>query len=272
MPTALEQLQRLRLEHGDDCPLDLGAALIACVEQGKGPASASAMLLSLDELAAGLHLPEGASVFEQVARLNHHLFQDLGFQGDSRTYDDPRNSCLDQVLIRRKGLPILLSLVYIEVARRLGLNTSGLGFPGHFLVLPDCDPPFAIDPFHQGRVLRMEQLRVQLIRMFDGRLPGPTEEAQFLGPSPKRLVLVRVCNNLKNTHLGRGRTEEGLRILDVLQAIAPEIVANLRDRAVALQRLERIPEAIAAFEAYLEAAPDAADAAQVRSRLRRLKA
>src|SRR5262249_16693036 len=103
-------------------------------------------------------LPNSASVNDKVSAINNRLFNDLGFAGNVTNYYDPRNSFLNEVIDRRLGIPITLSLVYIELARRIGLSLSGIGLPGHFIVgisgrEQADDSGFYVDPFHSGRIM-----------------------------------------------------------------------------------------------------------------------
>ena len=180
-PTPPDSFAELVARAGPDVPLDLAVALIASEEQS-GVASRD-VLEALDALALRLRIPSGAPLVEQVARLNHLLFTECGFRGDDETYDDPRNSLLDQVLERRKGLPILLSVLTIEVGRRVGLALDGVAFPSHFLISPrHAEPRFFLDPFHGGRILRREHLTQRLMAMTGGRTLSEAELARYMAP------------------------------------------------------------------------------------------
>ena len=156
-------LETLIAQHGDHLPLDTAAALLSAEEQGQ-PVDPSVLSARLDEIALGARLREGASLFEAVARINHRLFHELGFEGDRDNYDAPENSFLDRVLDRRKGLPILLSVLYIEVARRAGIAVSGIGFPSHYIVQPDGADFFA---GKQGSVLGSKAVIAVLLPFTD---------------------------------------------------------------------------------------------------------
>lgn len=231
-------LARLLAEHGDEIPLDLGAAAVAAAEQpGLDPRE---VLAALDEVAAGLRIPKGASVFEAVARLNHHLFLERGFHGDRDEYDAPENSFLDRVIERRRGLPILLSILYVEVGRRAGFALHGVGFPGHFVAAPThARPPFFVDPFHGGRIQRPEALLARLAEMTGDPLPKGTTWHPVLDPVHGRQVLIRVFHNLKAAYLRRGQLEDALRAVDRLVLLDPEAESPRRARAALLQRLGR---------------------------------
>ena len=152
--------------HGDAPPLDEAAARIASEEGGDGTGVSAA----LDALAAGVGTARDP--VEQLARLVQHLFGEIGFRGDDEEYDHPRNSCIDQVLERRRGLPILLSTITMEVGRRIGLPLYGIGYPGHFLVGTTTSPVLYLDPFDGGRLRRTTELVADLGRRL-GRDPEP---------------------------------------------------------------------------------------------------
>jgi len=128
----------------DEIPLDEAALLIAA--QARPELDVGAELGRLDELAGGC----GEATLDGLAQ---HLFTDLGFHGNTEHYQDPDNSYLDQVLERRVGIPIALSVVTMEVGRRLGVALDGVGMPGHFLVRHRADPATFLDPFDHGRRL-----------------------------------------------------------------------------------------------------------------------
>ena len=216
--------------------LDLGAALLAADEEpGLDPAT---VVGALDALAATIHIPAGASPFEAVARLNHRLFTELGFTGDEDEYDHPDNSHLGRVLARRRGLPILLSVVYMEVARRHGVIIDGVGFPGHFIVSPQgVSPRFFVDPFHQGLVLRPEALLGRLCERTGARGVDPEAWARFTAAVDARAILVRMNNNLKASWGRRGCLEGVLRAVDRNLALCPQDADEraLRDRLLVEQ-------------------------------------
>ncbi len=256
---------------GPDVPLDRAAALVAAQESaGVDP---DALLAELDALAARLRIPSGAPLVERVARLNHLLFVECGFAGDADTYDDPHNSLLDQVLDRRKGLPILLSVLTMEIGRRVGLRLDGIAFPAHFLVAPaHAEPRFFLDPFHGGRILRSEHLLQKLTEMFGGRQVSEQEFERFVQPATPRQILVRLNNNLKGSYLRRSELPGVLRCIDRLLALDATLMNERRDRGWVLARLGRTAEAIDDLETYLLVHPSARDADMVRQHLQDLGA
>jgi hypothetical protein len=141
----------------------------------------------LDEFAASCPTPTREGILA-------HLIGDLGFIGDRRSYGDWRNSCLDRVISGRRGIPISLSVVVIEVARRLGIGLHGIGMPAHFLIGDPKDPDWFCDPFHAGEILDGAGARSLLDSLTHGQIPWHPDHLQPVVP---RLVIARMLNNLK---------------------------------------------------------------------------
>lgn len=263
-------LVRLLSVHGRDLPLDQAAALLAAEEQsGSEP---EATLAGLDSVARNLHVPDGASVYERVARLSHALFEVRRFAGDTDEYDAPRNSFLDRVLERRRGLPILLCVVFMEVGRRVGVDIDGISFPGHFVVAPrGADPRFYVDPFGGGRVLRDADLRDHLARTAGTAEVGPEAWRRFTNRVDSASILQRMNNNLKRAWARRGDLAGALRAVDRNLVIEPDSILEIRDRGMLLAQLGRLEEGICFLERYLEVDPEAWDAPRIHQALRFLR-
>jgi regulator of sirC expression with transglutaminase-like and TPR domain len=202
-----------------------------------------------------------------VAKLNHVLFELENFRGDKEQYDDPRNSFLDEVLSRRRGLPITLSILYVEVARRLGLEAYGVGFPGHFLAKVSglTDAPageIIIDPFF-ARILPKEEC-VQRLQALT-HVAGTNPDALF-APATALEIYTRVLNNLKVLYLRNGDGLSALGCFDRILVLAPSAALEYRDRAFLLERLECLHAAIEDYSQYLELAPNHEDVAAIRVR------
>ncbi len=255
-PPLASSFAELLTAHPTSLPLDQGVALLAAEEQ-EG-VTVSEVLRGLDDVARGLHIPERAGTVEAVARLNHHLFTQLGFRGDSDDYYAPRNSFLDQVIARRRGLPIALSVLTVEVGRRAGLALDGIGFPGHFLVgtRPEGDEPrFFLDPFAGGAVSRRDELTAKLVQMGMPR----SRHDELLGPIPARRILLRMTYNLKGSYLRLRQVPEALRQIERVLLLAPERVEEHRDRGLLLAEAGREDEALVSLRRYLEEVPDGDD-------------
>ncbi|MGH7313568.1 MAG: SirB1 family protein, partial [Candidatus Rokuibacteriota bacterium] len=188
MPERLEQFAELVRLPPEALDLGLAALLIAQVEHpGLSPAHS---LMHLDELAAASGAARVGDPLKALHRLREFLFEEEGFTGNAGDYYDPRNSCLNDVLERRMGIPITLSLMMMEVGRRVGLSIVGVGLPGHFVVRADVgSEPVLLDPFDGGAVLTHERA-ADLVARALGRLVGLTE-AHFV-PASKRQMLSRM--------------------------------------------------------------------------------
>ncbi len=249
------------LQGDSSVTLDAAALELARIEYPKlDPAP---WLAELDQIAAelGVRLGEesGGSRFVQIA--NDYLFGELEFRGNQTQYDDPRNSCLNQVLERRIGLPITLSVVYIEVARRLNRPVFGVGLPGHFVVRYD-DGVFStyIDPFHGGKLLG-EQDCATLAREITGtELSG---DPSALEPVSVRYILVRMLNNLRAAYFRAREFAKAGVVLDLLLEHFPSNPEYYKARGVARLRLRKLGAARDDFRKYLKYSPQAQDRAEV---------
>jgi len=210
--------------------------------------------------------PAGAP---RVNGLRAYLAEVSGFRGNQDDYDDPRNSFLHEVLDRRTGLPITLSVVYMEVGRRLGVSLSGIGLPGHFVVqYRDRQNLFFLDPFSQGRILSGADCRGLVERLYQGRVPFQEE---FLAPVDKRYIIRRMLHNLRGVYLRREELEKTLRILDLILAVAPDSPEDLKQRGLVHYRLRQYRRARLDLESYLARNPPAPQAEPARKALRELK-
>ena len=192
----------------------------------------------------------------RVDALNRYLFNELGFSGNREQYEDPRNSCLNEVLDRRTGIPITLSLVYIEVARRAGVRAEGVNFPGHFLVrvlqdLHTDDPGegLIVDPFHAGAILNEHDCRLLLHRHMGEEAAWAPE---LLARATRRQILVRMLLNLKRLYVKWRSFPQARAITDLLLALSPSAVTELRDRGLLAYHMNDFPAALRDLEEYLK--------------------
>lgn len=228
-------------------------------------------LRRLDRLAAGAKtLGWGRRALHRLHRLREFLFEEEGFRGNSEEYYDPRNSLLNDVLDRRLGIPITLSLVLIEVGRRLGLAIYGIGLPAHFIVGFDAEEGgrVLLDPFNRGVILTPEGCEEVVSRALGG--PVTLQEHHF-APVTKRQFLFRLLNNLKAIYFKQEAWDKALGVSERLLVLDPANHAETRDRGVALVNLGELQRAAADWEAYLRWAPGAPDTKSVRTRLRRVR-
>lgn len=211
----------------------------------------------LDELGARARrrlaqLPT-ASVAERVDALNQLLFEEEGFEGNRRHYGDFRNSLLNVVLERRTGIPISLAVVYMEVARRAGLEVFGVSFPGHFLLrVPndagDDGAPLILDPFDRGRRLDERACRALLMRhMGDDGAFDPS----LLEPCAPRQILGRMLNNLKRTYVELRSYPHARAATELLLTIGPAYGSDLRDHGLIAYHLDDYQTALRDLEQYL---------------------
>lgn len=203
--------------------------------------------------------------YRLIAGINDVLFAEEGIRGNRDNYYDPRNSFLNEVLERKLGIPITISVLYIEVARRLGLTLHGVGLPGHFLVkYVGEEEETVIDPFHSGQVRSVEELQALLNEIYGGKVAFRSE---FLSPVTKRQVLQRMLHNLKAIYLRQGDLLKSLSAVERLAILDPSSAQEIRDRGLLYLRLECVPQAVEDLEAYLRLAPEAEDADAIREQV-----
>ncbi len=247
--------------------LDLAALAVASLD---ADADEAAVLARLDALADLVRerLSPGASPLEQVQALARFLADEEGFRGDTQRYHAPENSFIDRVLERKMGLPILLSVVYLEVARRSGIPLYGVSFPGHFVVALDSGSgKLVVDPFHGGRILTEEGCRELLAEV----APQVRFTPSMISPASVKAITYRMLTNLKRTWLDRSDGERALEAIDLMLFIAPDHPGELRARAAVLSALGAYRAALADIERCLELSPDAPDLEALRLTARALR-
>ncbi|HYT54529.1 MAG TPA: tetratricopeptide repeat protein [Verrucomicrobiae bacterium] len=209
-----------------------------------------------------------ADIYRSIAAVNYVLFRQYGFHGNRDDYFDPKNSFLNEVIERKTGIPITLSVLYMEVAERVGLMLDGVGFPGHFLVKCVGDgEEIVIDPFNGGEIKSREDIDKMLFDLYGGKV---VFHSDFLAPSTKKDILKRMLTNLKAIYINRNDLVRSLSALDRLVILDPTSAVDTRDRGVVYLRLECYAQAREDFETYLRLRPDAEDAVLVREQLVRL--
>jgi regulator of sirC expression with transglutaminase-like and TPR domain len=248
--------------------LDLGRAALAIAGSEYPRLDTTAYLSRIDELAIAVtkHLTgDESGPHRSIAALNYVLFQQCAFRGNRDDYFDAKNSFLNEVIDRRIGIPITLSVLYMEVARRIGLPLLGVGFPGHFLVkYLDDREEIVIDPFNGGDIRTPDSLQ-QLLAGLYGKPVALSP--QLLDPVTKRQILRRMLNNLKFIYLRQRDLVKALAALDRMTIAEPNLAEDLRERGQVYLALEYFPQAKTDFESYLRLAPDAPDAEKIRDQL-----
>jgi regulator of sirC expression with transglutaminase-like and TPR domain len=234
-------------------PLARGALLIA---QEEYPALEPEKYL--DKLAALTREAEmvvkmGNDTIEKIQLLSHFLFEQKGFEGNRDEYSDPRNSFLNEVIDRRRGIPITLSIIYLEIGKRLGLNLYGVGFPTHFLVKAvDERGELIIDPFYDGAILTLEEIRARLTQIYG----QPVEVSPaHLKPIGTRQILVRMLRNLKAGYLKSADSTRALSALDRILLLDPRSLEELMERGTLYESLECFKAALDDFQSFLSQAP-----------------
>eukprot|EP00775_Hariotina_reticulata_P007886 gene7886-8082_t len=226
------------------------------------------------EVTAGL--PEGSRYpLRVIKEINKVLYQVHGFEGNTEDYYHPDNSCINRVLETKKGIPISLSIVYMEVAALVGLPMGGVNLPAHFMIKPLVeDIEWLVDAFNGGELTALQDAEEVL-----GRLTGyqvkidPKFVAGDTPPVSSRALLLRLLNNLRQTYLTLNMAEEALSIIRYMQATAPRgsLPELTRDEGLCLYRLGRLNEASTVLSAYLASQPDSQDSAVVVALLQRIK-
>jgi len=225
----------------------------------------------LDEIAAIVQaeLRGGDSPVETIHKINGVLFDVLGFRGNTENYYDPRNSYFNDVLERRVGIPITLSAVYLEVARRLRFKISGVGMPGHFLVkYADPTHELFLDPFNRGEILTRADCATRFSQLYGN---GATFSDRLLASVPPRQILARMLNNLKAIYLKAEAWDKGLAMVEMMLLVEPENHEQYRDRGLLKLQLRQFEAAARDLEQYMKAAADAKDRQEIEDHLKELK-
>jgi regulator of sirC expression with transglutaminase-like and TPR domain len=243
--------------------LDRAALEIARIEYPD--LDADAFITRLDHHAFAIaerarDLSDGRSFVEAA---NQYLFVEAGFRGNEEDYYNPANCCLNRVLETKLGIPITLSVIYIEIARRLSKQVSGVGLPGHFVVRYD-DPEYSvlIDPYHGGAILDQAQCcHLAQVESLDHGM---------LDPVDRRYIAMRIVNNLRGIYFARREGAKALEVLDLLIQAEPGSSEEHRQRAIALMQQRRMSEALGAFKRYLELSPEAPDRERIEEQIRNI--
>ena len=192
--------------------------------------------------------------------LAHYLFGTLGFTGNDFNYADPRNSFLNDVIERRLGIPITLSVLFLEVARRVGVPAAGVGLPGHFVVRVQTDTAHTttlyLDPFHRGALLSEEDCKARVQTVTHGSLPF---DPAFLEPVSDRYILTRMLNNLRHCYSSTNDLEREAQVLERLLVLNPQDFLGMQNLGMIYISLRKKRRAIQLLENYLAAVPNAPD-------------
>lgn len=248
-----------------DVTLDIASLELAAIEFPG--LNVDSCLFRLESLAEQIRPQVNAQTtgLEFIRATNEVLFELLQFRGNEDEYYDPRNCCLNAVLMRRLGIPISLSVIYMEVARRLQRSVSGVGLPGHFIVVyEDTDSRYWIDPFHGGRILTFNDC-CALAKQTAG--VDLRSNPAVLTPVNNRQILVRLLSNLKAIYLRGEAFDKARQVLDLLIEATPEYAEEYRHRGIVHLRQLNHRAAKEDLETYLRLEPDAPEREQVQKQL-----
>ena len=202
-----------------------------------------------------------------ISMLNEHLFENLGFSGDDDDYFNPKNNFLNEVIDKKVGLPITISILYVEVAKIIGLDLKMVGFPSHILV--KYNEEMILDPFYDGILLDVDDLQGILDTNFDGQLKFKPE---FLDEIESEQILLRMTRNLKNSYVQSFAHDKALRCANMILAIEPEAPEDIRDKGILEGRLLNFETALKYLNKYLEISPNAEDIDFILEMIRSIKA
>lgn len=254
-----------------DDQIDLERAALYVAQEEYPTLDIDAYLNALDTMAADIEerLPAEAYPLKVIQTINQYLYNDLGFTGNTADYYDPRNSFLNQVIDRRKGIPITLALVYLAIARRLDFPMAGVGLPGHFLIRPTHEEmEVFVDAFHQGEILFPQDCQERLEQLYEHPV---NLRPEFLATVTARQFLTRMLTNLKLIYLNQGDLHKTLAATERLLLLVPNAPDQLRDRGILYYRLDRWSESRQDLSDYLALAPMARDAEVVRQLLEQME-
>jgi regulator of sirC expression with transglutaminase-like and TPR domain len=270
VPAESARARFARLVAAPDDAVDLarGALLIAAEEYPQ--LAAEPYLQRLDVFAERVHdrLSEESAPLVVLQELSRVLFEEEGFRGNAGAYYEARNSFLNDVLDRRLGIPITLSVVYLEVGWRLGLPLEGVNFPGHFLVRYSGEAlRLLVDPFNMGLIRFEADAQELLDRVYGGTVPL---QPGYLRPASRRDILARILSNLKGIYFNQHDDVRALAAIDRALLLRPDDAEEVRDRGLVLARLGRPDEAAPELERYLQLQPEAGDGPRIRLLLQEL--
>ncbi|MEW6126534.1 MAG: transglutaminase-like domain-containing protein [Acidobacteriota bacterium] len=257
------------MRNESDIRLGEAALLIAAEEYPR--LDVALYLEKLENIAqhTAFRIGNATHVLDIINAINTTLFDELGFQGNRENYYDPRNSFLNEVIDRRQGIPITLSVVYIEVARMLRLPIQGIGLPGHFIVgyLKET-PPIFIDVFNNGRLLGENACADLVAGMSGGKIKFNPNQ---LAPVTKKQMLTRMLANLLNVYASSQDLRRAISAIERILLLMPDSLPHIRDYGLLLAQVERNNEAIAQLERYLKLAANADDAETIRKQIKLLR-
>ncbi len=250
--------------------VDLAVAALVIALDECPTISIQQYLREIDRLARSVRLdfPANDKPIEAIEAINEQLFRVEGFRGNEEDYYDPKNSFLNEVLDRRTGIPITLSVLYLDISKRVGLDMRGVGMPGHFIVKA-CHhvPEIFVDPFDQGKILLEADCRRRLTQIYGEQFEFRNS---YLNEVTHHDILERMLANLKSIYVNRGDYQKTLCVIEKMLVVRPNSPEQIRDRGIANYKLERLSNAVKDWARYLELSPEAPDAEDIAKKLKQI--
>ena len=268
--TILQRFKDIVTGPDENINLAEAALLIAAIEYPE--LDLDEYLQQVDKLAAEVRSRCGSNKSSEyiLDTMNEYLFDELGFSGNLSEFNDPKNSFLNDVLDRKLGIPISLSVLYMEVGKRLGLDIKGVSFPGHFIVkIAVEDDEIVLDPFADGVALDQDELELRLSQFPQDQL-GDWDMRHLLSSATNKEILARMLRNLKGVYIDAEDFERALVIISFILLVTPDSVSDIRERAYIYDQLDCFQAAIDDYKRYLVMTPNADDIAVVQARLMEL--
>ena len=247
--------------------INLAYAALLISEYLTGAIDITSWLVILDEMADSVQsqVQEASTEMEVIHALNDFMFREIGFSGNAQNYYYANNSFLNKVLELKTGIPITLSVIYMEVGRRLGLPVWGIGMPGHFIVgYGLSDSPIYVDVFNRGRLLSEDECLALANESSINRLAFKHE---ILRPATPKAILYRMLLNLKHIYVEGEVWELAYKTVDLMLLVRPDEVTEIRDRGLLAYRLDRLHEAVFNIKRYLYLEPRSFEAAWLEKRV-----
>lgn len=260
-----------RETHKPDEDIDLARAALYIAQEEYPELKPEQYVDTLDRMAEELssRLPNRKYPLLMVQSLNQYIYDELGFNGNNNDYYDTQNSFINRVIERRVGIPISLSLIYLEIARRIDFPMVGVGMPGHFLIRPDFEEmEIFVDTFNRGEVIFLQDCEERLNQIYQQNIKFRPE---YLTAVSKKEFLARMLRNLKIIYVHQQELEKALAAVERMLLLFPDASIELRDRGLLLFQLGYFSQAIKVLENYLEIAPNSEDVSTIRSLLSQLR-
>lgn len=256
--------------HQPDNHIDLAKAALYLAQAEYPDIEITTYINTLDVMAAEVEerLPAERYPLRMIQSINQYLYDGLGYKGNTNDYYDPRNSFLNEVIDRRTGIPITLSVIYLEIAQRLNFPMVGIGMPGHFLIRPEFEETgIFVDAFNRGEILFEQDCEARLAQIYKRPVPM---QSTFLQPLAPKQLLARMLTNLKFIYLNRQDIPRALTAVEHILLLFPEAAMELRDRGLLYYQLGHGSQASQDLAMYLAMLPNAEDADAVRRLLEQL--